>query len=78
MLFSIWRVKKPYGSLNCREEGREKPVSMPCDCFFCFFLLLSMFLGFLPWLPAFGQAGRGVFLFDFQHSGRPDGAAPLR
>ncbi len=36
MFFSIWRVKKPYGSLNCREEGREKPVSIPCDCFLLF------------------------------------------
>lgn len=43
MLFSIWRVKKPYGSLNCREEGREKQVSMPCDCFFLFSAVKHVF-----------------------------------
>lgn len=77
MFFSIWRVKKPYGSLNCCEEGREKRVSMPCDCFLLFSAVEHVFRD-LSSVFGDGWAGRGCFFFDFQPLDRPDGAAPLR
>lgn len=62
MFFSIWRVKKPYGSLNCREEGREKPVSMPCDCFFAFPAVEHVF-GVYPLVTSvLASRKRGVFV----------------
>lgn len=63
MIFSIWRVKKPYGSLNCREEGREKPVSMPCDCFFAFFSAVEHVFGVSSLVTSVRTSRkRGVFV----------------